>query len=1214
MKELDPLGIGLDGTQLIEASAGTGKTYTITTLFLRLLLERRLPVDRILVVTFTNAATAELRERVRRRIREAAEAFEAHARGEAVEDEVLAALVASSTDRPESLRLLSEALHGVDEAAISTIHGFCQRVLTSHAFESNARFDLELVHDQTPLVSELVEDFWSSRLSGASEARVLFLDTAGIKLETFRRLAWLAVKWPEMPVIPPAPAVDPDAAVGEYVAARSRALEVWERERTSVEALLSKGLDGRKYRGQYVEKWCAELDGVLRERRPVVDAYKMLDRFTMPKIVDAAKGEAPRHAFFDLCGELLEARERASGELSAWWISLQHELVDYARSELPRRKRERGQQSFDDLLSGLAAALEGPAGDELARSIRSQLPAALIDEFQDTDPVQYRIFRKLYSAPGSSLFLIGDPKQAIYAFRGADVFAYLRAAEDAGERVHTLATNFRSDPGLIHAVNTIFSRAHSPFLLDGIGFSPVRARADARDTLAPSRAPLGIMFVPRAGRAGTRGMIVGDWHKRGLPRVVAADIARLLVSGSKLDGRTLGPGDIAVLTRKNEQAREIQAELAKIGIPAVLHGDSSVLDTLEAEEIGHVLGALADPTDVSRLRAALTTHLFGLGAAELLELGEREDELDRWIRSFVEWHQEWQSEGFVQAFHRLLREADASSRLLALSDGERRLTNVLHLVELLHRAASSGHLGIAGLVAWFDEVRADEDARRGLAPDSAQIRLESDRDAVQLTTMHKSKGLEYPVVYCPYLWSSTALFKGDKERLCFHDPEDELRFKLDLRPTSEKTARIEQANREALAEGLRLAYVALTRAKHRAVVVWGAFNGGENCPLAWLLHQPADAGAHFSASQRVHLGDDPALYADLERLVEASGGSIELFDVDESPAPAYQPVAAEPAKLEARHATRTLDRGFRSSSFSALASTAGLPLPVPAAEGRDRDELALEPPGEAPAPARGTQRVRLFDFPRGAKPGDLLHSILEHLDFQSRDEAEIAKLVERMLSRHGLDAARWSTALVEALGEIVDTRLDDAPGFALRDIPSGARRAEMEFIFPVAGSTGARFTAGALADVLSRYAPALPEGYANGVRRLGFAPLAGFLRGFIDLVFEHAGRFYLIDYKSNHLGDHPDDYRGARLVETMAHHHYYLQYHLYAVALHRHLRLRVVDYDYDRHFGGVRYLFLRGMSPAHAPGCGVFADRPSRALVEALSALLEAPGALEVSP
>ena len=1212
MKELDPLRVELEGTQLIEASAGTGKTYTITTLVLRLLLERRLPIEKILVVTFTNAATAELRERVRRRIREAADAFEARARGEVVKDQLLAALVDGSPDPSVALSLLLEALRGVDEAAISTIHGFCQRVLAEHAFESHVRFDMELVQDQTPLISELVEDFWGSRLAGASEARLRFLATSKVGLDSFRRLARLAVKWPEMPVVPPAPAADPDAAVQAYVEARARALEAWDADR--VEALLSEGLDGRSYRRTWVEKWCHELDLVLREPGAVVDAFKMLDRFTPAKLEEAAKAEPPRHPFFSRAGELLAARESAGRELSSWWLALQHEFVDYARSELSRRKQERGVQSFDDLLQGLAGALDRPEGEALAARIRSRLPAALIDEFQDTDPVQYRIFHKLYSGRGSSLLLIGDPKQAIYAFRGADVFAYLGAVRDAGERVHTLATNYRSDPGLIRAVNTLFSRPHSPFLLDGIGFSPVRARPEARDELAPPRPALGILFVPRAGRSGKKkDKIVSDWYQHKLPRVVAADIARLLAERPALAGRALGPGDIAVLTRINAQAREIQAALAALRIPAVLHGESSVLDSLEAEELGHVMAAMADPPDPRRLRAALTTHLFGLGAEELFRLGEHEDELDRWIGRFVGWNEEWKGAGFVQAFHRMLREAKVSARLLALVDGERRLTNVLHLAELLHRAATGGHLGIAGLVAWFDEVREDEEARRGLVPASAQIRLESDRDAVQLTTMHKSKGLEYAVVYCPYLWASTELRRGAREHLCFHDPEDGLRLKLDLRSKEEKADRIEQANQEALAEGLRLAYVALTRAKHRAVMVWGAFNGGENCPLAWLLHQPGDAGPHFSAKQRVHLGDDRALRADLAELVEASDGAIEVCDVDESPAQPHEPDGVAAPELEARRAARLLDRGYRNSSFSALAATAGVPLPVPAAEGRDRDELALATALPPAPPAPDGERVLLHDFPRGAKPGDLLHGILEQLDFQSRDEAEIARLVGSLLGRHGFDAARWTPLLVEALGSIVDTPLAAGKPLALREVAPAARRSEMEFVFPVAPS-GARFTANALAEELSRHGTSLPRGYADRVRRLGFAPLSGFLRGFIDLVFEYDGRFYLVDYKSNHLGDHPGDYRPERLVEAMAHHHYYLQYHLYAVALHRHLGLRLPGYDYERHFGGVRYLFLRGMSPAHAQGHGVFSDVPPRALVEGLSALLAAPGHAEARP
>jgi exodeoxyribonuclease V beta subunit len=900
---------------------------------------------------------------------------------------------------------------------------------------------------------------------------------------------------------------------------------------------------------------------------------------------------------------MVEAWDGAAAALEAWCEAFDRDLVSFVRTELPARARARGVMSFDDVLHDMQRALVGPEGKTLAATVRRRFPAAVIDEFHDTDPVQYDIFRRIYRAPNASLFLIGDPKQAIYAFRGADVYAYIAASHDADQRF-TLSTNHRSDPTLIRAVNRVFSRIESPFFLDEIRFEPVSSKEGATDELRADGAAasgLEILFVPRGEEPGRS----RRWQSADVvPELVAGEIAALLSSGATLHGRPLRAGDIAVLTRRNAEARDVQAALRALGVTAVLHGDSSVLDTEEAAETAAVLKALADPSNPTAVRSALATSFLGQTATELFELGEDEGAWERWTSNFGRWHEIWKTRGILSAIRRMMSDERASARLLGAPGGERRLTNFVHLVELLHKHAADEHAGMAGLIAWFDEVRHKEDARGGVAPDAQQVRLESDELAVQLTTMHRSKGLEYPVVFLPYLWRSAGLFPSDRRSLLYHDRSRDHRLVLDLRAEDQKQPELAEASRESIAEAQRLTYVALTRAKHRAVVVWGAFPFFHESALARLFH-PRLLDSSGKAP-------DADLLGELDELATESDGAITVRSwTGVSPA---MPPRSPPRDLGLRAKPIPSRRLAlrRTSSFSGL--TSGMDAPEGSIDdARDVDDGARAPDEGTGPPivASARARVPLDEFPRGPRAGDALHGILEKIDFEKRDPEELARIASTELAAQGLDAEAWSVPVASALDEVLRTPLvAGGDGFSLSQISNRMKSAEMEFTFPVGAGTsrGRRqtpLTAVSLADAL-RNRSGLPRDYAERVAALGFAPLTGFLRGFIDLVFEQNGRFYLVDYKSNHLGSEYDSYAPPELVAPMAEHHYFLQYHLYAVAVHRFLRRRVRDYEYARHFGGVFYLFLRGMSPERGPRTGVFFDRPEEPFLDGLSRVLDA--------
>ncbi|MBW2388319.1 MAG: UvrD-helicase domain-containing protein [Deltaproteobacteria bacterium] len=957
------------------------------------------------------------------------------------------------------------------------------------------------------------------------------------------------------------------------------------------------------------------------ERWPI-HRFKILERFTPEKLANKTnKGKAtPEHPFFDTCGKLRGAYDELCEYLSRRRIEFERELIRTVASQSRARKELKGQQSYDDLLWQVARALEPPGGRLLAARLRRQYHAALVDEFQDTDRLQYQILRNIWHRDAAipddddpsppALFLIGDPKQAIYAFRGADVYAYLMAKEDAGERCFTLDTNWRSDPSMIEGVNCLFKRSDSPFRLEGIPFEEIEPRPGARDRLERSAqspekcAALDILFMSRSEDKP----MTKVWGIQEIPWRVAADVAELIRGAARIEGRPVRPDDVAILCKTNRQTEVICRELRRIGIPAAILGSASVFDAPEAGEIERLLDAAAEPGSAGRIRAALATGIFGLTGEELENLASDEEAWEERLLQFRRWHEDWRERGFIHMFHQLFREARVHVRLLGLEDGERRLTNFLHLAELLERAVLADHLGPSGLVEWLSRMRADRSLRDNSIGDAGELRLESDDDAVKVVTIHKSKGLEYPIVYCPFLWEGSELHADEKKRVRFHDASRENRFVLDL-GSDQIADHLELASEESRAEAVRLLYVAVTRAKHRCSIVWGNFKKAGLSPLASLLHPSIESGSSAEAkSKQFGKLEDHEMRSEIAELVEVSGESIAVRELGAQPAVREKRVVA-PRSLARTPVKRRISTTWRQSSFSALtASDHGdlHSLPRTREEGLDYDAVARVPAlGQR---AEIESEVQLNSFPAGAAAGTLLHSILEHLDFERPAREQSRELVGETLEAHGFEA-NWRDPLCSALDRIVETRWDE-PGPRLADLPRRKRLDELEFLLPVASRAGDRSSACAmtvadLSEVFERHARSeFQREYAKRLSQLRFEPLAGYLKGYVDLVFEWNGRFYLVDYKSNHLGPSPANYDTAGLEVPMSEHHYVLQYHLYTVALDRYLSLRLKGYDYERHFGGVYYLFLRGMDPDHPTGRGIYHDRPTRECIEELAAAL----------
>ncbi len=1223
MRGFDPLATSLDGTNLIEASAGTGKTYAIATLFVRLMLERDLGADQILVVTFTEAAAAELRDRVRSRLRAAHHAY----RDAEGADPVLAAMVRQRQAQGHGERdreRLSLSLRSFDEAPISTIHGFCNRVLHDSAFESGVAFDTELVIDDEPIVDQVLRDFWARELYGSDARFVRHLHREGLSPDRLMPLARLALRHIDAPVVPERVELGGQPAGTAYAEAYRHVREIWWRDRAEIKALLLgfPHLHKTRYRKDDMPTWFLAMDAFLRSEEPGPELGSVgFDKFLPQTLAGAtsvkhtrAGGSPPEHPFFHACAELDAARRPLEEDHRTRTVELKRRLVAHVRREVPRRKVAAGVQSFDDLLQRLDKALRGRAGRRLAEQVRKRYRAALIDEFQDTDPVQYRIFRTLYGGTGLPLFLIGDPKQAIYGFRGADVFTYLRAAKAAGDQRFTMDTNWRSDPPLLHAVQRLFD-VRRPFLIEDIGFPAVGPRPGAQSVLwADGRAlpAFELKVQPRETAAVKYKQITADWAERHVPERVAADVSRLLAQGVTLregeSERPLHAGDVAVLVRKNDQALAVQRELRRLGIPGVVYGDATVFDTPEAEELYRVLGAVAEPTRSSLLRAAITTELFGVSANALEAMSDDDDtEWNRWIDDFRRWHEQWVERGFVQMFRGLMSERSTQPRLLAMLDGERRMTNLLHLAELLHGAATAEHLGPSGLLRWFQQQRRS----RTSMLEAVKMRLERDDQAVQLITIHRSKGLEFPVVYCPYLWDGAGLFPDEEDNLVYHNPEHDDRLELDIRIKGTRKEReadphIELARKEKTAENLRLLYVAVTRARHRCVVVWGGFYRNHRSPLGYLLGSPLhddrwpwDPEAIAAKLKEL---DDPQLQAWVH---ERGEGAWTTSRLDEGAAIPYRAPPAADVEIRARRPLAAIDRSRRTASFTTMVADRDHGRGE-ASEGRDRDDTSGDATRSAPPPAPEGPIV-LAEFPRGAKAGNFFHDVLENLDFMA-PATERDALVDAKLGAYGYPRESWGEPVRAALRGMLHTSLlAEDPTLTLAQLSPARRRNELEFILPTAGGEhgdAIALTRERLAALFRTHEAGLPPGYPEQVDRLGFSPLRGFLKGFIDLVLVHRDRWYLADYKTNHLGEDLGAYAPARLGQTMVESHYVLQYHLYTVALVRHLARTIPGFRYERDFGGVFYLFLRGMTPATGPTRGVFFDRPPAARIEALSSLL----------
>ncbi|MGC1816292.1 MAG: exodeoxyribonuclease V subunit beta [Casimicrobiaceae bacterium] len=1218
--EFDVFGCSLDGINLIEASAGTGKTWNICGLYLRLLLERALGVRQILVVTFTNAATAELRERVRTRIVETLAYLRDGDAAGSTGDPFVPKLVQeverrSGFDRPQLARILDQALQFFDEAAIFTIHGFCQRALTDASFSAGLPFSLELVSDDRETAMEAVHDFWRRRVAdaGCSQELAGYLLQKKDSPDKYARLLLRSVAKPlARPLWPAAldaPAAPTDTTV--LTTAYDAAQRLWAVQRDAIVALVRASipaLNKGSYKNATIDRAAAAWDAWFREAAPLgpVDADAKPELLSISVLTRRTNKNqtTPSHPFFDAADALLAAHKGVTEALDLARLRLIRDLIDTVGPDLRRRNRERRVTSFDDMLYNLYAALESGDHPELAKSLREKFPVALIDEFQDTDPLQFAIFDRIYAKGNLPAFLVGDPKQAIYSFRHADLHIYLRARRSASG-AWTLAANQRSTQGLIDALNGIFSTKPDAFMLSGLDYHPVTMGDKPRKPFADRTADetarcadLQLWMLPQA--AGGEPLPKAEAMTRAA-QATAAEIARLIAEGARarisIGGRELRPGDIAVLVRTHKQGGELKRQLATLGIGSVELSQASVFQSPDAEEVERVLIAINQPSRDALLRGALATEMMGCDASRIAEISGSEDAIMEYLERFADYRDLWLRRGVGIMYRKLLSAEGVAARMLRRNDGERRLTNLLHLGEQIHRAAAT-HESPDALLRWLAAQRRD-----GTADEVAQLRLESDRNLVQIVTIYKAKGLEFPIVFCPFLWDGNARFGGPKPEGREYHGEDGtalIDFRSDEELGPQKAQVDDQMKLESSAESLRLIYVALTRAVYRCYLIAGTYAtnkgrgvsisestksllnwlvaGGNESPKAWFdgKRSPADIAAAWEALAR-----QLAPHLALVLLPDGMGTPVAL------PGPA-------PESLTALTPPKTIATAWRLGSFSGIASDA-----KSESAANDHDARIAEGARRIGPPPPQVAPDDILRFPRGTGAGECLHAIFQRIDFTA--PAGWHDAIAEGLSAHsqfgpGAPSDGRSPALANMAERMVtDVMRTTLPeGVVLGSIPATQRLTELEFSVP-----SPHVSANALNAALKNL------GY--DVPRLAFRDLEGYLRGFIDLVFERGGRYYVLDWKSNHLGYAPSDYGPASLQATMAEHSYHLQYLLYSLAVERYLKRRVPGYRHDTHFGGVLYLFVRGVRPgwvnADGTPAGVFHHRPTTAALTQLDAL-----------
>ena len=1163
------------GVTLLEASAGTGKTYALARIFLRLVAEEGVEVGKILTVTFTSAATEELCDRIRSLL---VEAYDTLVNDPKPKEEAVIKRLRTLEEVPieECIRRIRLAIVCFDEAVISTIHGFCNRVLSENSFETRSLFEAELDKASKEMIKEGVEEYWRETFASAKPVVSAAASTSKIKpsamVEFFGGLP----------------------KTHDYVLgfSRNEGCEFQDAVKgieEGFEKLRNAWLEGASEYSEYVSNYLSRKDA---------RAKTQLARHTRILNQSLVQGEVSP-AGLQVLNEMRESKLKAKAEFrekevpffaeeaDCFWSALESfgrtvrvNCVHYLEDKMNQWKDKRGIIFFDDLLSITAKSVnsESEDGESLRATLRDSFDAALIDEFQDTDPVQFEIFSRLFGQKSKHwLYLIGDPKQSIYRFRGADLEAYFDFAKKTQAQKYSLDTNFRTATPLVESVNAFFQKSSKPFLHNELSFLPVYPNADGpadkEKMFMGGKKPA---FVIRELEWKNDKEPTAEVARSAIRRDMANEIKYLLSQGI-IGDQKVHPKDIAILVRSNPDARKIWQYFRECGLPAVVFTDVSLFDSGEAREILWVLEGLVNARNNRAIKRALATGLLGMTGRDFQDWEDNPSKWDEWVGIFRDCHDAWRKKGVYIALHELLGKTNAIPENLRRPDGERRVTNFLHLAEILHQATTSNSLSPSSLLVWLRSRIEQNDT----SDDEYQLRLESQSESIRILTIHKSKGLEYPIVFLPGLSFPTG---GNRDDFKYHRNDGEL--VVDLKKTATEEAKA-KGNLEEEQEDARVLYVALTRSASRCYIYHAPvkISDNERVPAQVRMMRSWSAEENDSAVKGNSLAEKSS------RWVKALEGRAEYtpFSVQQMQESNFGNEYSDQGELlnlkaELWNEDRKITGAKIVESFSGLSRQVGF-------EGKDLD--GFEEENVQQEDFVGLEKMPIFKFPAGADAGNFMHDVFEHLEFS--DSSKWEEFISIKLEDHQYEPQRWTHTIHEMVSQVMNTELYE--GFSLSLLKKSDRLEEMEFHFPIS------------AGFLPELAEQIPSHsklrkYLDRISAedCGRIEGDGYLKGLIDLTFRDNGKYYLLDWKSNKLGGTSEGFGEKEIEREMLTHHYVLQYHIYTVALHRFLLSRMRNYNYERNFGGVYYLFVRGMKVG--TNRGIFNDLPDPETVKVLDKFL----------
>jgi exodeoxyribonuclease V beta subunit len=1161
-REINLFDAKLTGTHLIEANAGTGKTYTITALFVRMIVEEKLPLEEILVVTFTKAAVSDLKSKIYEKLLNIRDGFIAIKKGEEPPSDYFTSEYISRRQESseEDLRYIKQAIRDFDQCSVFTIHGFCQRLLTENAFSGKIPYDTELTGRIEDILRRPIQDFWRKTVYKAPVDAIEHISK--LTPERMEKFIREIEDNPSIEVIKPDEeiAYDTLSELNKKLEESFRQMsECYLKNRDELVKLMDNSakdfpLDSKSYSKRFIPQSFEAFDRHTTSGNMIPDTKtQIIKRFTQSAINEkATKGDPIKHLFFELAEIWYTTQVNIEDFVNKLEASLKFKLYEYTRELLDEYKLKQNMQSYSDLIVRMQKSVcENHGNNQMVASLHKKFKAVLIDEFQDTDPHQYDIFNTAFGKYNKPFFMIGDPKQAIYSFRGADVYAYLKAKEGIEE--NTLTVNHRTDPDLVNAVNEFFKHENT-FFIKEINYNKSEGKNKFR--LMVNGNKFSPMTIWKCGKGYSKSQNIAEATANEIAYLLnSSDAGNAFLDDGK-EKKRVKPSDIAVLTRVHKEGKMVKEALAELGVPAVVAGSSSVFASQECSELIHLLEAVIRPFSEKLIKTSLTSQIFSYSAEELIDITEK-DEWNGITERFTTYNELLNLKGIAPMFFRLVSDINLYKSTASLENGERKLTNFMHLIELAQKHEAEKKTAPQDILRWIKEkykeaLESESNFSSSRPAEEDELKMESDENAVTITTIHKSKGLEYNIVFTPFIMYGKADVRGETK---FHKDG---KYFLDINRDEDSKG---IAKDENMAEQLRLIYVALTRAKSVCFTAWNPpekkSKDGLRSALDYLIfgfNEPEDA--LFTSNFQ--------------------NQNINIVTLPDKGSSTYAPTEKDP-ELNVRTFDKKVSSPWMINSFSRLIHSSHTP--------KDTDQFNSVPVKEK-EPAYKT----IFNFPKGAKAGSCLHDCLENINMTTPKDEHIKDIVAENLQKYSFDK-EFIPPVVKNIKTILNKELTD--GVVLAGMNAEQYVPEMEFHMCTKN-----FRSRELADIFSSNGE---REFAEYCGRLDFSAIQGFVNGFADLIFEQNGRYYILDWKSNHLGDSIEAYSDERMTESMLESHYYLQLYIYTTALHIHLENRMAGYDYDKHMGGGIYVFMRGVNSKGMEG--IYFHRPKAETIRKMKEL-----------